>query len=90
MRNGAGPGETSGHPLSSQKVHRSEGDPTGPFVCVHEGTDNSWSGDAANEPADGECFYYVVTALNAGGEETRAGSHTDGTPRNVDYGSTCP
>jgi glucose/arabinose dehydrogenase len=80
---------TSDHPISSYKVYRSE-DPDGTFTCVHLGTETSWSGGDPEDPDSGAGFYYVVTALNATGEETRAGNRSDGTPRDVSVGSNCP
>jgi glucose/arabinose dehydrogenase len=81
--------DTSGHPISSYKVYRSSSR-DGTFVCVHASTGSSWSGGDPAEPGLGGVFYYVVTALNGTGEEARPGNHTDGTPRDVNFGSTCP
>ena len=80
---------TSGHPISSYKVYRSD-DAGGTFVCVHQSSDSSWSGDDPTTPNSGEALYYLVTALNGTGEETSAGDRSDGTARNVDYFSACP
>ena len=80
--------DTSAHPLSGYKVYRAEGDPAGPFTCAHQGTVTSWSGDLL-DPSAGETFYYVVTALNGAGDETRPGNRSDGTPRTVDTMSAC-
>jgi len=80
---------TSGHPIASYKLYRSSS-PDGMFACVHGGTSASWSGGDPALPGDGDVFYYLVTALNGAGEQTRPGNHTDGTPRNVALGSTCP
>jgi hypothetical protein len=82
--------ETSGHSISSQKVYRSDDDPSGPFVCVHETTENYWTGGDPQVPGLGSCFYYLVTALNAAGEETRVGTQSDGAPRDVEFDSECP
>jgi glucose/arabinose dehydrogenase len=82
--------QTSGHPISSYKVYRSDDDPAGTFFCVHEGAGDSWSGGDPASPGVGEAFYYVVTALNGSGEESHPGVHTDGTPRDVDFASACP
>ena len=46
-------------------------------------------GDTDIPPA-GQTYYYVVTGRNTIGEETRAGFRTDGSPRSVLTGSTCP
>jgi hypothetical protein len=80
---------TSDHPITSYKVYRSSSR-TGTFVCVHTGPGNSWSGGDPGTPGTGGVYYYVVTALNGTGEETRPGNHTDGTPRNVNFASACP
>jgi len=80
---------TSGHPITSYKIYRS-GSRAGTFVCVHESPGNSWIGGDPAEPNDGEVFYYVVTALNGSGEQTRPGNRSNGTPRNVNFGSACP
>jgi hypothetical protein len=79
----------SGHPISSYKVYRSD-DPDGPFVCVHQGAGASWSGGDVAVPDVENVFYYVVTALNETAEESRPGNQSDGTSRNVNFGSTCP
>jgi len=81
--------ETAGHPISSHKVYRSSA-PTGTFFCVYEGAESVWVGGDPNNPVAGNSYYYLVTSLNATGEETRAGSASDGTPRNVNFGSSCP
>ena len=82
--------ETAGHSISSHKVYRADDDPTDTFVCVFEGADSVWSGGDPETPTAGEVFYYLATSLNATGEETRAGTDTDGNPRDVNFGSTCP
>ena len=84
-------GETAGHALTSHKVYRSNGTPAGPFVCVWEGTGNVWTGGDPVVPAAGTANFYLATSFDATtGEETRAGNRSDGTPRNVAFGSTCP
>jgi glucose/arabinose dehydrogenase len=81
---------SSGHPLTSYKVYRADDDPAGTFECVQQTSDNSWlDGDAESPLADG-VFFYLVTALNAQGQETRPGIRSDGTPRVVDTASVCP
>jgi hypothetical protein len=81
--------DTSGHPISSYKVYRS-GNPEGTFACVHEGAGNTWSGGDPETPDPGEVYHYIVTAQGGTGEETRPGSHSDGTARDVDFSSSCP
>jgi hypothetical protein len=80
---------TSGHPIVNHKVYRA-GSPTGVFVCVHQGPGASWAGGDPVDPALNSAYYYVVTALDAAGEQSRPGYHSDGTPRNVNLGSSCP
>ena len=49
-------GATSGHPVSSYKVYRSDTGPAGMFNCVHESADASWiGGDPAVPPTGGNC-----------------------------------
>jgi glucose/arabinose dehydrogenase len=79
----------SGHPISSYKVYRSD-NRAGTFVCIHQGSGASWSGGDPVVPGDGEAFYYLVTARNATGEETRAGYRSTGAARDVNYLSVCP
>jgi glucose/arabinose dehydrogenase len=74
---------TSGHPIANYKVYRA-GLPTGTFFCVHQGISASWAGGDPVDPALGNAFYYVVTALDAAGEQSRPGH------QNVDLGSACP
>jgi hypothetical protein len=81
---------TSSHPIESYKVYRSDDDPTGTFVCVHASPDNKWAGGDPAEPLVNGVYYYLVTALNAAGQETRPGNWSDGMPRTVDTASLCP
>jgi len=81
--------ETTGHPINSYKVYRS-GSPNGTFVCVFADDTNAWNGGDPTTPASGSVLYYLVTALNVTGEESRAGYRTDGAPRVVNTGSVCP
>lgn len=49
---------TSDHPVSSYKVYRADGDPTGIFSCVHESTAPGWgecSGSLADCASDADC-----------------------------------
>ena len=75
--------------ISAYKVYRSAA-PAGPFICTHQSTAPSWAGGDPAVPAAGGCFFYLVTARDSSGEETRPGSRSDGTPRTVDTGSICP
>jgi glucose/arabinose dehydrogenase len=75
--------------ISRYKVYRSDNDPTGPFLCVRRGGNPTWVGGDPDTPLPGETFFYLVTATNAAGEETRPGNRSDGTPRSVDTGSSC-
>jgi len=81
---------TSSHPIASYKLYRSVDDPTGPFTCVHESAENTWAGGDPAQPLTGGVFYYLITALDAAGQETRPGNGSDGTPRTVDTASVCP
>lgn len=81
---------SSSHPIVNYKVYRSDGIPTGPFDCVHQGPTTVWVGGDPDMPLDEQVFYYLVTALNAAGEETRPGNQSDGTPRVVNTASVCP
>ena len=58
------------HPVAYYSIYR--GEPNGTFDCVHASAAPQWSGDG-NDPAPGGLFAYLVTATNAGGEETGAG-----------------
>jgi hypothetical protein len=81
---------TSSQPVTSYKVYRSTGDPTGPFFCVHQSPTPAWPGGDTTTPAARQVLYYLVTGLNAAGQETRPGNQSDGTPRTVDTTSVCP
>jgi glucose/arabinose dehydrogenase len=81
---------TSSHPIASYKVYRSDDDPTGPFTCVHESAEAAWDGGDPDRPLVNGVYYYLVTALNEAGLETRPGSGSDGTARTVDTASICP
>lgn len=81
---------TSSHPVASYRVYRSDADPSGPFVCVHQSAQSAWSGGDPAAPLSGEAFFYLVTARNAAGDETRPGNRSDLTPRSVDSASACP
>jgi glucose/arabinose dehydrogenase len=81
--------ETTGHPIHLYKVYRS-GSPNGTFACVHSDDTSAWNGGDPTTPGAGSVLYYVVTAINTIGEESRAGYRTDGAPRIVNTGSVCP
>lgn len=81
---------TSMHPITAYKVYRSENDATGEFDCVHQGPDTNWPGGDPQDPTLNEAFFYLVTALNSAGDETRPGIRSDGTPRTVNTASGCP
>ena len=61
------------HPVTAYRVYR--GTPNGAFDCVHKATEPKWAagGDAQN-PVAGSLFGYVVTAVNAAGQETAKGA----------------
>ena len=79
---------SSGNAIANYKVYRA-GLATGMFFCVHQGPNPVWAGGDPVDPTVGNAYYYVVTALD-GSEESRAGQHSDGTPRNVNFASACP
>ena len=72
---------TSGHPITGYHVYRSTGNGSGTFDCVFQNTVNSWIGGDTSVPAPGGLFSYLVTAVNASGQETSPGAGSDGTPR---------
>jgi hypothetical protein len=79
---------TSSYPVAAYKVYRSSSPTTG-FTCVHQEPSNAWpGGDPESPPARG-IFYYLVTAVSATGEESRAGKASNGVPRVVDTLSAC-
>ena len=80
---------TSSHPITNYKVYRSNNGPSGSFVCVHEGAQNVWTGGDPEVPDGNQVFFYLVTALDTAGEQTRSGNRSDGTPRTVDTGLPC-
>jgi glucose/sorbosone dehydrogenase len=74
---------TSGHPIAQYHVYRNAGNGSGTFDCVFQNTVNTWIGGDASVPAPGGLFSYLVTAVNAAGQETGPGTRTDGTPRTL-------
>jgi hypothetical protein len=74
---------TSGHPIAAYHVYRSTGNGSGTFDCVFQSPLNTWSGGDASAPAPGGLFSYLVTAVNASGQETSPGTGTGGTPRTL-------
>lgn len=77
---------TSSHPISTYRVYRSNGRGNGTFDCIHETMTPSWTGGDPSIPALGSGFSYLVTALNASGQETSPGTGTGGSPRTL----SCP
>jgi hypothetical protein len=74
---------TSGHPIAGYHVYRSTGNGSGTFDCVFQNTANTWIGGDTSVPAQGSLFSYLVTAVNASGQETSPGAGSDGTPRTL-------
>jgi hypothetical protein len=79
---------SSSQPIALYRVYRSTTGPAGTFSCLQDGASPSWTGDPATPPS-GTAWFYLVTARNAAGDETRPGSRSDGTPRTVDTLSVC-
>jgi glucose/arabinose dehydrogenase len=79
---------SSMHPLTEYIIYRSE-DPAATFCVIGQSPTPSWTGDT-EVPGDGAVFFYLVTAVNAAGEETSPGKASDGTARSVDSGTNCP
>lgn len=63
---------TSDQAVTAYRVYR--GDPNGSFACVHKATEPLWTaGGDTTDPAVGQLSAYVVTAVNAAGQETATG-----------------
>lgn len=80
---------TSDHPITAYRVYRSFGTGGGVFDCIHTRADTAWPGGDPLNPAGGELFSYLVTAVNAAGVESSAGAASNGTPR-TRSASPCP
>ena len=74
---------TSGHPIAGYHVYRSPGNGSGTFDCVFQSTVNTWPGGDPTVPVPGSLFSYLVTAVNASGQQTSPGTGTGGTPRTL-------
>ena len=61
---------TTMQPVARYRVYR--GAPGGVFHCIANRTVPSWTGDPA-DPAPGQSFAYVVTAVSTAGQETKPG-----------------
>jgi glucose/arabinose dehydrogenase len=73
---------TSSHPIDSYRVYRSDAGGGGTFDCVHQAAATTWGlGDLDVPAAPGNFFSYLVTAVNAAGDETSPGESSFGTPR---------
>lgn len=79
---------TSSQPIASYHVYRRSA-PGNPFICVRQSTTPSWTGGDPSVPAPGTLYSYVVTAVNAAGEQTSPGAGSDGVPR-VLSSAACP
>ncbi len=80
---------TSRYPIASYRVYRGDTTGAGTFVCVHESTTPAWPGGDPAVPAAGEGYSYLVTALDATGEETTPGVTSAGSPRALST-AACP
>lgn len=80
---------TSSHPIQSYHVYRSLGPGNGVFTCIFNTPTPAWTGGDPASPNVGEMFSYVVTAVNAAGEETSPGKSTSGVPRQLSP-AACP
>lgn len=74
---------SSRNPVDTYRVYRSS-TANGSYNCIFRTTATSWTGDTAL-PLPGASFFYIVTALNAAGEQTTSGNP----PRNLSPAS-CP
>jgi glucose/arabinose dehydrogenase len=74
---------TSSHPIVEYRVYRTDGGGSGVFACIHQQPGTMWAGGDPAVPAARGVFSYLVTALNAAGEETSPGAGSDGTPRTL-------
>jgi hypothetical protein len=79
---------TSSQPIASYHVYRRSA-PGNPFTCVHQGPTPSWTGGDPSVPASRTVYTYIVTALNAAGEQTSPGAGSEGTPRVLST-AACP
>ena len=73
----------TGHPITQYRVYRSQGNGSGTFDCVFQNGLNQWTGGDPAVPPPGELFSYLVTALNASGQQTGPGAGSDGTSRTL-------
>ena len=62
---------TAMRPVDFYRVYRGAVD--GPFSCIESVPTSSWSGDTA-EPLPGQLFGYLVTAVDADGQESSPGA----------------
>jgi glucose/arabinose dehydrogenase len=82
--------QSSYYLIGSYRIYRSDTGPTGPFRCVRQSTTTTWIGGDPVDPPAGQVRFYLVTARDFEGRETRPGQRSDGTPRTVDTASSCP
>jgi glucose/arabinose dehydrogenase len=81
----------SWQPVTAYRVYRAnltDGrfDPGEIFSCIHTGATPSWTGGDPSNPAAGDMFAYVVTAVNGSGQQTSPG----GTPTRTLSAAACP
>jgi len=70
---------TSGHVINTYRVFRSNFAP-GPFRCKKQTSTSSWPNGDPEDPAPGDVFFYVVSALGDSGQ-TSIGFTSSGTQR---------
>jgi hypothetical protein len=75
--------------ISQYRVYRVNGGGSGQFACIHQSAQPSWVGGDPTAPAVRQLFSYLVTAVNANGDETLPGTGTGGILRSLS-GVPCP
>ena len=79
---------SSSLPITTYRVYR-QTTPGGTFSCIHQDPNPAWVGGDPAAPPSGTVFSYLVTAVNAAGQQSSPGIGSGGTPRLLD-GAACP